>query len=74
MRAAQQEAEALKRETALAAAALEGRSQALARQEAAAAEAKALLTARTKELDSREVRASPQAVGVEQAALCCSSA
>ena len=45
----------MKRETALAAAALEGRTQALARQEAAAAEAKALLTVRTKELDSREV-------------------
>ena len=45
----------MKRETALAAAALEGRTQALARQEAAAAEAKALLAVRTKELDSREV-------------------
>jgi len=55
VKAAQQEAEAMKRETALAAAALEGRTQALARQEAAAAEAKALLTGRTKELDSREV-------------------
>lgn len=53
--AAQQEAEAMKRETALSAAALEGRIQALARQEAAAAEAKALLTVRTKELDNREV-------------------
>lgn len=55
VKAAQQEAEALKRETALAAAALEGRTQALARQEAAAAEAKALLAVRTKELDNREV-------------------
>lgn len=55
VKAAQQEAEAMKRETALAAAALEGRTQALARQEAAAAEAKTLLTARTKEMDSREV-------------------
>ncbi len=55
VKAAQQEAEAMKRETALAAAALEGRTQALARQEAAAAEAKALLAVRTKELDSREV-------------------
>ena len=45
----------MKRETALAAAALEGRTQALARQEAAAAEAKALLAVRVKELDSREV-------------------
>lgn len=54
VKAAQQEAEALKRETALAAAALEGRTQALARQEAAAAEAKALLAMRTKELDNRE--------------------
>ena len=56
VKAAQQEAEALKRETALAAAALEGRTQALARQEAAAAEAKALLAVRTKELDNREVK------------------
>ena len=55
VKAAQQEAEALKRETALAAAALEGRTQALARQEATAAEAKALLGMRTKELDNREV-------------------
>ena len=55
VKAAQQEAEAMKRETALAAAALEGRTQALARQEAAAAEAKALLAVRVKELDSREV-------------------
>ena len=55
VKAAQQEAEALKRETALAAAALEGRTQALARQEAAAAEAKALLAVRVKELDNREV-------------------
>lgn len=55
VKAAQAEAEALKRETALAAAALEGRTQALARQEAAAAEAKALLAVRTKELDNREV-------------------
>lgn len=54
IKAAQQEAEALGRETALAAAALEGRNQALARQEAAAAEAKALLAVRTKELDKRE--------------------
>lgn len=57
VKAAQQEAEALRRETALAAAALEGRTQALARQEAAAAEAKALLAVRTKELDNREVEA-----------------
>ena len=63
IRAAQQEAEALKRETALAAAALEGRTQALARQEAAAAEAKALLAVRTKELDNREARASLQSEG-----------
>ena len=55
IKAAQQEAEAQKRETALAAAALEGRTQALARQEAAAAEAKALLAVHTKELDNREV-------------------
>lgn len=55
VKAALQEAETLKRETALAAAALEGRIQALARQEAAAAEAKALLAVRTKELDNREV-------------------
>ena len=55
VKAAQQEAEAMKRETALAAAALEGRTQALARQEAAGAEAKALLAVRTKELDNREV-------------------
>ena len=54
VKAAQQEAEALKRETALSAAALEGRTQALGRQEAAAAEAKALLAVRTKELDNRE--------------------
>ena len=54
MKAAQQEGEALRRETALAAAALEGRTQALARQEAAAAEIKALLAVRTKELDKRE--------------------
>ena len=56
VKAAQQDAEALKRETALAAAALEGRTQTLARQEATAAEAKALLVVRTKELDNREVQ------------------
>jgi len=61
VKAAQQEAEAMKRETALAAAALEGRTQALARQETAAAEAKALLAVRNKELDNREVRSSSTA-------------
>ena len=55
VKAAQQEAETMKRETALAAAALEGRTQSLARQEAAAAESRATLQARSKELDSREV-------------------
>ena len=55
IKAAQQEAEAMKRETVLAAATLEGRTQTLARQEAAAAESRATLQARTKELDSREV-------------------
>lgn len=55
VKAAQQEAEAMKRETALAAAALEGRTQTLARQEAAAAESHAHLQTRIKELDSREV-------------------
>lgn len=55
VKAAQQEAETMKRETALAAAALEGRTQTLARQEAAAAESHAHLQTRIKELDSREV-------------------
>lgn len=45
----------MKRDTAAAAAALEGRTQTLARQEAAAAESRATLQARTKELDGREV-------------------
>lgn len=55
VKAAQQEAETMKRETALAAAALEGRAQTLTRQETAAAEARAVLQTRTRELDSREV-------------------
>ena len=65
IKAAQQEAEAMKRETALVAATLEGRTQTLARQEAAAAESWATLQARTKELDSREV-------GPQHASACLS--